>query len=57
MDETQLTTDGEKYYCYGSSGRGQNDEETEEEWGKRQGAGVTWSHDSRYFAMTRQDSR
>jgi len=57
VDETQLTTDGEKYYCYGSSGRGQNDEETEKEWGKRQGAGVTWSHDSQYFAMTRRDSR
>jgi dipeptidyl aminopeptidase/acylaminoacyl peptidase len=57
VEETQLTTDGEKYYCYGSYGRGQNDEETEENWGKRQSARVLWSHDSRYFAMTREDER
>ena len=57
VDETQITEDGERYYCYGSAGRGQNDEETEKEWGKRQGAGLIWSHDSRYFAMTRRDQR
>jgi dipeptidyl aminopeptidase/acylaminoacyl peptidase len=57
VQETQLTEDGEKYYCYGSYGRGDTDNETEENWGKRQQAGVTWSHDSRYFAMTRQDRR
>ena len=57
VEETQLTTDGERYYCYGSAGRGQNDKETEEEWEKRQGAGVIWSHDSRHFAMTRRDQR
>ena len=37
VDETQLTTDGEKYYCYGSSGRGQTDDEKEKQWGKRTG--------------------
>ncbi len=57
VEETQLTTDGEKYYCYGSSGRGQTDDEKEKQWGKRQGAGLIWSHDSRYFATTRQDQR
>jgi len=57
VEETQLTTDGEMHYCYGSYGRGQNDEETEKNWGKRQSAGVIWSHDSRWFAMTRQDRR
>ncbi len=57
VDETQITTDGEEWYCYGSRGRGQNDDETEKEWDKRQGAGVTWSHDSRFFALTRQDQR
>jgi dipeptidyl aminopeptidase/acylaminoacyl peptidase len=57
VDETQLTTDGEKWYCYGSQGRGTTDEDTEEEWGKRQSAGVIWSHDSRYFALTRTDQR
>ncbi len=55
--ETQLTTDGEKDYCYGSSGRGENDEEAAKQWGKRQSAGVIWSHDSRWFAMTRRDQR
>jgi dipeptidyl-peptidase 4 len=57
VEETQLTTDGEMHYCYGSYGRGQNDEETEKNWGKRQSAGVLWSHDSRWFAMTLQDRR
>jgi len=57
VNETQLTTDGEMYYCYGSYGRGQQDEETEKNWGKRQSAGILWSHDSRYFAMTRDDDR
>ncbi len=56
-EETQLTTDGEMYYCYGSYGRGQNDEETEKSWGQRQSAGVMWSHDSRWFALTRDDER
>jgi len=57
VEETQLTTDGETYFCYGSYGRGENDEETKKNWSKRQSAGVMWSHDSRYFAMTRQDQR
>jgi len=57
VDETQLTEDGEKWYCYGSYGRGQNDTETDKNWEKRQGAGVIWSHDSRYFAMARRDQR
>ncbi len=57
VEETQLTTDGEMFYCYGSYGRGRHDEETEENWGKRQSAGVIWSHDSRHFAMTRMDRR
>ncbi len=59
VDEAQLTEDGERYYCYGSSGggRGTTVDEWEEEWKKRQNARVLWSHDSRYFAMTRQDER
>jgi len=57
VEETQLTTDGERGYCYGSEGRGQTDEEREKQWGKRQSAGIIWSHDSRYFAMTRRDQR
>ena len=57
VEEIQLTTDGEKDFSWGFQGRGQNDEETEEEFKKRQRAGATWSHDSRYFALTRQDRR
>jgi len=57
VEEIQLTTDGEKWYCYGSYGRGETDEETEKNWTKRQPSGVLWSHDSRYFALTRQDRR
>ena len=57
VEEVQLTTDGEKDFSWGSQGRGQHDEETEEEHTKRQPSGTTWSHDSRYFALTRQDRR
>jgi dipeptidyl aminopeptidase/acylaminoacyl peptidase len=57
VNETQLTTDGEQWYCYGSYGRGEHDDETEENWEKRQPAGLSWAHDSRHFAMTRQDRR
>ncbi len=57
VEETQLTTDGEMYYCYGSYGRGETDEETKENWGKRQSAATLWSHDSRYFALEREDER
>ena len=57
VEEVQLTTDGVRDFSYGSQGRGQNDEETEEEFEKRQNPRVTWSHDSRFFALTRQDRR
>lgn len=57
LEEIQLTTDGEKDYAYGNQGRGQNDEETEKEFKRRQRAGISWSHDSRWFSLTRQDRR
>ena len=57
VEEIQLTTDGEKSYAYGNEGRGQHDEETLEEHEKRQSAGILWSHDSRYFTLTRRDRR
>ncbi len=57
VEEIQLTTDGVEHYSYGNQGRGDNDEETLEEYERRQSAGITWSHDSRYFALTRQDRR
>ena len=57
VEEVQLTTDGVKDFSYGFQGRGRHDEETEEEFGKRQRSGASWSHDSRWFALTRQDRR
>lgn len=59
VDEVQLTTDGEAYYSYmaNSSGRGVNDVDKEEEWAKRNRAGISWSHDSQRFAMVRSDQR
>ncbi len=57
VTETQLTTDGERHYSYGFAGRGANDEETEKEHEKRQRSGATWSKDSRWFSLTRQDRR
>jgi dipeptidyl aminopeptidase/acylaminoacyl peptidase len=57
VEETQLTTDGERHYSYGSAGRGQNDDETAEEWEKRQNPQISWSHDSQYFSMIRSDRR
>lgn len=57
VEEIQLTMDGEKDHSYGFQGRGDNDDETEKEFKKRQRSGSSWSHDSRYFALTRQDRR
>ncbi len=57
VEEIQLTTDGERHFSWGFEGRGANDEETEKEFKKRQSSGAAWSHDSRYFALTRSDSR
>ncbi len=57
VEEIQLTTDGEKDFAYGSQGRGRHDEETEKEFKKRQASRTSWSHDSRRFALTRQDRR
>ena len=57
VEEIQLTTDGEQHYSYGFAGRGDHDEETREEFEKRQRPGISWSHDSRWFALTRRDRR
>lgn len=57
VQETRLTTDGERHFSYGNAGRGENDEETLEEHEKRQDPQISWSHDSRFFALTRQDRR
>jgi dipeptidyl-peptidase-4 len=56
--EHQLTTDGEEYYSYhGFSGRGETNVDKEKNKDKRKPAYINWSHDSKKFAMTRDDSR
>jgi dipeptidyl-peptidase 4 len=57
VQEIQLTTDGVEHYSYGNQGRGDTDEETREEYEKRQSPSISWSHDARWFALTRQDRR
>ncbi|HUI54949.1 MAG TPA: DPP IV N-terminal domain-containing protein [Bryobacteraceae bacterium] len=66
--ETQLTKDGEEYFGYGGRGGGgqqieQQQQENQGEQGEgqasraRTGANVTWSKDSKKFAVGRQDQR
>jgi dipeptidyl-peptidase 4 len=63
--ETQLTTDGIEDFGYGGRGMGgeqQQQEQTEntgdqENPNRRQGANVSWSRDSKKFALVRRDSR
>jgi dipeptidyl-peptidase 4 len=56
-EEVQLTTDGEKDFNYGGRDFGDTDEDREkaESWRKR--ANITWSKDSRRFALARSDQR
>lgn len=58
--EQQLTTDGVKDYSYGEGYTATvNDDEKKikEENKKRRGAWITWSRDSKKFAMVRSDNR
>ena len=58
--EHQLTTDGVKNYAYGGGySVTENDDEKKikEEQKKRRGAYISWSRDSKKFAMIRSDSR
>lgn len=55
--ETQLTTDGEEFYNYGGREQGATDEEREKGIAWRRRANVTWSKDSKRFALTRNDQR
>jgi len=59
LEETRLTEDGEQYYSYAADGygRGKTDSERREELDKRKAADITWSKDSRRFALVRQDLR
>ncbi len=55
--EHQLTKDGEKNYSYGYSSKEEDNVDEEKNADKRKSAWITWSHDSKFFAMTRTDSR
>jgi len=58
--EHQLTTDGEQYYAYGGgyTAKDNDDEEKiKEEQEKRRRARITWSQDSKKFALIRSDER
>lgn len=57
VDEIQLTTDGERYYGWYGEGRGPTDKEREEEMTERKRAPISWSKDSRRFALVRSDQR
>src|SRR5690606_29873523 len=57
VEEIQLTEDGEEHYSYASGGRGDTDAEREKNKDKRKRANVSWSKDSRRFALVRSDQR
>jgi len=57
VEEIQLTTDGEEHYSYAANERGPTDIEREEDKDERKRAPVSWSKDSRRFAMVRNDRR
>ena len=57
IDDVQLTSDGEEHYSYATFQRGPTDIEREEDKNKRKSADISWSKDSRRFAMIRNDRR
>lgn len=57
VTEIRLTEDGEEHYSYTGSERGSTDKTREEEKDERKRVGVSWSHDSRRFALVRSDQR
>ncbi len=57
VEEIQLTEDGEEHYSYAVGGRGQTDAQREKDKDKRKRANISWSKDSRRFALVRSDQR
>jgi dipeptidyl aminopeptidase/acylaminoacyl peptidase len=57
VEETQLTTDGEEWYSYAVFERGDSDDEREKSKDRRKRANISWSKDSRRFALIREDER
>ena len=57
VEETQLSTDGEKHYSYADFERGETDTERKKNKDKRKSVAISWAHDSRRFAIVRRDQR
>lgn len=55
--ENQITTDGEKNYDYGYTKENEDNVEEVKNIDKRKPTYILWSHDSKMFALTREDSR
>ncbi|PZX53470.1 dipeptidyl aminopeptidase/acylaminoacyl peptidase [Algoriphagus ratkowskyi] len=55
--ENQITEDGVEDFGYGSSGRGEDNEEMEKNKDKRKRAGVLWNEASNEFVISRSDQR
>lgn len=55
--EIQLTTDGEEYYSYAQSERGETNVDKEKNKDKRKQVRIIWSRDSKKFAMVKTDNR
>jgi dipeptidyl aminopeptidase/acylaminoacyl peptidase len=55
--ENQITTDGEKNYSYGYTKENEDNEEEIKNIDKRKPTYILWSHDSKMFALTREDDR
>lgn len=55
--ENQWTEDGVEHFAYGGRGRGVDNVEKEKNKDKRQPVYVTWSPDSKKFALVRSDMR
>lgn len=57
VDEIRLTDDGVEHYGWYNEGRGDTDDEREENADERKRAPISWSKDSRRFALVRSDQR
>ncbi len=57
VDEIRLTEDGVEFYGWYGEGRGDTDEERARKADDRKRAPISWSRDSRRFALVRSDQR
>jgi dipeptidyl-peptidase 4 len=55
--EKQITFDGIKDFSYGFTRGNEDNVDEEKNKNNRKGTGIIWSHDSKFFALTRTDQR